>query len=250
MAKYGNMKNRNIYWGRYKIQETLYIEQWCLSPLQSRHLGTSHSSPNHHQLPLHIFLNLINSLKSKVILVLGKTKSLKAPNLGCRGAESPGGFDILPQNSAQDVMHEWVCCPDEAANHSLLIAVAFWVTWIVTWRNVKFNAKFDTDALLYLLSHFECSGRTVHTLTQLRLPQWSRHCSHMHSPVHSPWLPGYISIAQTVLIVLIMTGLFPDRTRTIYYILNMYFIYLIYVLYLNIMYILDTIYNMDYNPCI
>ena len=39
-----NMKNRDIYWRRCKIQETLYIGQWHLSPLQSRHLGTSHSS--------------------------------------------------------------------------------------------------------------------------------------------------------------------------------------------------------------
>ena len=29
------MKNRDIYWKRYKIQETLYIGQWCLSPLRS-----------------------------------------------------------------------------------------------------------------------------------------------------------------------------------------------------------------------
>ena len=49
---------------RYKKQETLYIGQSHLSPLQSRHLGTSHSSPNHHQLPRHIFLNLTDGLKS------------------------------------------------------------------------------------------------------------------------------------------------------------------------------------------
>ena len=59
-----NMKNGDIYWRRYKIQETLYTGQWCLSPLQCRHLGTSHSSPICHQLPQCIFLNLINSLKS------------------------------------------------------------------------------------------------------------------------------------------------------------------------------------------
>ena len=59
-----NMKNKDIYWRRYKIQETLYIRQWFLSPLQSRHRGTSHSSPSHHQLPCRIFLNLIDSLKS------------------------------------------------------------------------------------------------------------------------------------------------------------------------------------------
>ena len=43
-----DMKNRDIYWRRCKIQETLYIRQWCPNPLQSRHLGTSHSSSNHH----------------------------------------------------------------------------------------------------------------------------------------------------------------------------------------------------------
>ena len=59
-----NMKIRDICWRRYKIQETLYIGQWCFSPLQSWHCGTSHSSPNCHQLPCLIFLNLIDSLKS------------------------------------------------------------------------------------------------------------------------------------------------------------------------------------------
>ena len=39
------MKNRDIYW-RYKIQKTLYIGQWCLCPLQGRHLETSHNFPN------------------------------------------------------------------------------------------------------------------------------------------------------------------------------------------------------------
>ena len=62
-------KYPTIYYEKYrhlwkKRQETLYIGQWCHSPLQSRHLGTSHSSPNCHQLPHCIFLNLIDSLKS------------------------------------------------------------------------------------------------------------------------------------------------------------------------------------------
>ena len=42
------------------------------------------------------------------------------------------------------------------------------------------------------------------------LVQWGRHCSFMHIPVHSPWLPGNIDVTQTVLIVLTMAGLFPD----------------------------------------
>ena len=50
-----NMKNRGIYLSIYKIQEILYLGQWCLSPPQSRHPGTSHSSPNRHQLSHSIF---------------------------------------------------------------------------------------------------------------------------------------------------------------------------------------------------
>ena len=30
-------------------------------------------------------------------------------------------------------------------------------------------------------------------------------------PVHSPWLPGYIDVAQTIRAILTMAGLFPDR---------------------------------------
>ena len=46
------------------------------------------------------------------------------------------------------------------------------------------------------------------------LVQWSCHCSHMHIPVHSSWLPGYINVAPTVLVILTMDGLFPDRSHT------------------------------------
>ena len=39
----------------------------------------------------------------------------------------------------------------------------------------------------------------------------------MHTPVPSPWLPGYIHVAQSVLIILTMAGLFPDRLHMCYY---------------------------------
>ena len=32
-----------------------------------------------------------------------------------------------------------------------------------------------------------------------------------HIPVHSPWLPVYIDVPQTVLLILTMAGLFPYR---------------------------------------
>ena len=80
----------------------------------------------------------------------------------------------------------------------------------------KLNAKFDADSLLYLLSHFEHYGHTVHMLTHCVyhphwLEQWSHRCSCMFIPVHSSWLPGYMDVTQTILIVLTMAGLFPDR---------------------------------------
>ena len=62
---------------------------------------------------------------------LGKVRSRRASYLGCRGAESPGWFDVSPKNSAGEVMHVWACC-DEAASHQLPIAATFWIIWIVS----------------------------------------------------------------------------------------------------------------------
>ena len=76
----------------------------------------------------------ISSL-SNVIVVLGKARSCRVQNLGCRGAESPRWFDISQTNSAGDMIYEWACCHDEDANHQLPIALAFWIIWIVLQRN-------------------------------------------------------------------------------------------------------------------
>ena len=40
----------------------------------------------------------------------------------------------------------------------------------------------------------------------LTSPQGSYLYSHMCIPAHSPWLPGYIDVAQTVLVILTMAG--------------------------------------------
>ena len=123
-------------------------------------------------------------------------------------------------NSAQDVMHEWAHGCDKAANHHLPIAAAFWIIWIVPRGMLKLNAKFDADLLLYSLSHFECDGHTVHMLTQWCLPSLltntaeSSLFTHACVPVHSPWLPGYTDVVQTILLVLTKAGLSPDRPDT------------------------------------
>ena len=170
-----NMKNRDIYCRRYKAQETLYTEQWRLSPLQSGHLGTSHSSPNRHQLlPLYFpeahWGFEISSL-SKGILVLRKARSHRVPNLGCRGTELLGWFEVLPKKLSTrhdawaDTLSRWSCQSPVAHSCSLLNHPNSFHGGMF-----KLNAKFDTDSLLYSLRHFECDGHTVHVLTQWRLP--------------------------------------------------------------------------------
>ena len=155
----------------------------------------------------------ISSL-SKVILVLRKARSCRSPHLGCRvGAESPGRVDVLLENvcTRRDVWAGtllWWSCKSPVA-HSC---------GLPNHRNsfhrgmFQLNAKFYADPLLYSLSHFECDA-----LNGIHRPhwlvQWCHHCSHMNIPVHSPWLPGYIDVSQSVLVILSMVGLFLDRFR-------------------------------------
>ena len=129
---------------------------------------------------------------SKEILVLRKARSCRAPNLGCRGAESPRWLDVLTKTSAWDVMHKWAHCRDKAA--SLPIAAAFWIILIVS---VK-----ECSSLMQNLMQSHCCTHSVIlngmatqytcSLNGVYLPhwlvQWSRHCLYLHIIVHSPWL--------------------------------------------------------------
>ena len=80
----------------------------------------------------------------------------------------------------------------------------------------KLNTKFDVDSLLYLLilnvmaTQYTCSLNSIYRPHWL--VQWSCHCSCMHIPVHSPWLPGCTNALQTILIILTTAGRFPDIT--------------------------------------
>ena len=116
--------------------------------------------------------------------------------------------------------HELAHCHDEAANHQLPIAAAFWIIQIVSTE--------ECLSLMQNLMHILCSTRSVilHamatqdtcSLNGIYLPhwlvQWSHHCSHMRIPVYSPWIPGYINVTQTIIIVLTVGGFFLDRPCT------------------------------------
>ena len=157
------------------------------------------------------------SSPSKVILVWGKARSHRVPNLGCRGSESLGWSDVSPKNSVKDVMHEQAHHCDEAANHQLPIAVAFCITRVV------FAEEYSSLTQSLKQIHWSaCSVILNGTATQYTcslkgvycphwLVQWSHHCSRMHILVYSPWLPGYIFAMQTVTVILTMAGLFLGR---------------------------------------
>ena len=138
--------------------------------------------------------------------------------MGCRGAESPGWFDVLPKNSVRGMMHEGAYCHDGAANQQLPIAAAFWIIWIVSMEEcsslmqnlMPICCSICSVILNVMATQYTCSLSCVYHPHWL--VQWSCHCSHMHIPVHSPWLPGYTDVMQTILVIL-MTGLFLDRLR-------------------------------------
>ena len=117
-------------------------------------------------------------------------------------------------------MHKWAHCSNEAANHQLPIASAFWIIWIVsveecsslTQNLMQIRCSTRSVILNVMATLYTCSLSGVYC-TQW-LVQWSRHCSCMYIPAHAPWLPGHIDVAQTVLIIWTTAGLFPDRPCT------------------------------------
>ena len=171
------------------------------------------------------------SALSKVILILGKARSCRHPNLGCREAESCGWFDVLPKICMRhDVwmgVWSWWSCQWQVANKCGLLNLNTFCRGMF-----KFHAKFDADSLLYLLSHFECDSHTVHMLTQQHLPPpltstvKSSLFAHMHSSPHSlaarlPWChtnhscyinSGWTSSGQTSYII---PGALPVQAKTL-----------------------------------
>ena len=180
------MKNRHLL---KKIQETLYIGQWHLNPLQSRHLGTSHSS----QVFVDCNLYMFNILRCSAC---------------CRPSRMWITFNRFSTIFEVFVPYCYLCCthcivPEGLLNHPNSFRR----------ETFKINAKFDAELLLYLLilngmaTQYTCSLNSLYH--PYWLVQWS-HCSSKCIPVHSPWLPGYTNIT-TIPVILTMAVLFPDR---------------------------------------
>ena len=107
---------------------------------------------------------------------------------------------------------------DETANHQLLIAVALWINPIVSMEEclsltqnlMQICCSTCSVILNTMVTQYTCS------LNGIYYPHWPVQwsCSHMCIPVYNPWLPGYINVAQIILIILTMAGLFLDRPHT------------------------------------
>ena len=158
------------------IQETLYIGQWLCSSLWSRQAPWDHTQfyqspsaaplylPESHQ------QSEISSL-SKVIVVLGKARSHRAPNLSRRGLSHLGDLTFC-----QKSLHEMWWMNRRVVVMKLQSPGAHSCRLLNHHRNsfcrgmFKPNRKSDSDSLLYPLSHFEWDGHAVHMLPQQRLP--------------------------------------------------------------------------------
>ena len=164
------MKNRDIYSRRYKIHKILYTGQWHLSPLQSRHLGISHSSPNGHHLPHCVFLNLIKCLKSLPFQFWEKPEVSGCHIWAVQVWATWGIWCFIKKLfMRRDV---WVNAFSWWSCHSPVVHSCSLLNHLNSFHGGTFNlhAKFDADSLFYSLCHFEYDSYTVHMLTQECLP--------------------------------------------------------------------------------
>ena len=248
------MKNRDISWRRYKIQETLYIGQWRLGPLQSRHLGTSQSSLNCSTMfllsalvsgsrscitdfamacfmPRSCIKILDRVVLTSAVQVLVLALSVTEPCwLHPVHVQRSQVFGLLQNTWERGSLStdSWPSsnCLCHAFIWTVLIALSPKVFWII--QIVCIVSKEECSSLTQNLMQIHCSThsvilnvRTAHYTCSLNgvhqphwLVQWSRHCSRMSILVLFPWLPGYSNVMQTIFIILTRVGVFPDRPRT------------------------------------
>ena len=143
-----NMKNRDVYWRRYKKQCTQDNDTSVLFKVGTLDLIQFSQSPSAAALYFpesHQWSEI--SYLSKVLLVLRKARSCRVPNLGCRGLSHLGDF-MFHQKTLHNtwyvsghvvVMKLPVAHSCSLLNHpNSFHGGAF-----------KLNAKFDADSLFY-----------------------------------------------------------------------------------------------------
>ena len=152
-----------------------------------------------------------------MILVLGKARSHRASNLGSRGTVTwviwCFAKKLSIRHDAWVVVLSWWSCPSPGAQSCSLLNHPN-----SSHRGTfKLHGKFDAGSLLYLLSHFECDGHTVHMLSQWHLspPLIGTVEMSLFTHAHSSSLTLAVRLHrcwQTVLIILAMAEHFSRET--------------------------------------
>ena len=140
------------------------------------------------------------SSPSKVILVLGKARSRRLPNLGCRGDESPTHLMFCEK------LHEMGCMSEYIIVRKLPI-LGFWIIQIVPaeecsslTQNLMPICCFACSVILNVMAtQYTCFLKGIYC------PKWGIwwSCRHSHMLV-------YIGVTQIILILLTLAGIFPD----------------------------------------
>ena len=146
----------------------------------------------------------------------GKSQMSQGTKSGFRGAESPGWFDVSQKNCTRcdvwvDALLWWSCQSLVAHSCGILnYSVVSMEEYSSFTQNLMHICCSTCSVILNAMAtQYTCSFSGIYHPHWL--VQWSHHCSCMHIPVHSPWLPGYIDVKQIILVMLTIAGLFPDR---------------------------------------
>ena len=128
------------------------------------------------------------------------------------GLPECGSLSTDSQPSLKASCHTFICTVFITSSPK-----AFWIIQIVSteeysriMQNLMQIHSYTSSVILNAMAiQYTCSLNGVYHPHWL--VQWNHHCSWIHIPVHSPWLPGYINITQTIVVILTVAGLFPDR---------------------------------------
>ena len=140
------MKHRDIYWRRYKIQETLYTENDTTVSFKVDTLG-----PHTIHWPLLIAF-YTHSTFSGVLFC-------------CRPSRAWVTFNRFPIIFGAFVLYLYLRC-----THCIIPEILLNYPNSFCGGMFKLNAKFDAYLLFYSLSYFEYDGHRVHMFTQQCLP--------------------------------------------------------------------------------
>ena len=150
-----------------------------------------------------------HTVSHQSLLIAAHTRSTFSGVLLGAGLPERGSLSTDSQPSLKHLCHTFIC----VATHCV-IPKSLLILQIVS--------EEECSSLTQTLMQICCSTRSVilnvmpaqytRSLNGIYCPhwlvKWSHHCSRVCIPFYSLWLPGYVDVAQTILIILTMAGLF------------------------------------------